>query len=103
MEKSTIIILVTGITIIFASLWIFLMSYWILGKLGLWKWATYRRLKKKFKNLDFSDKNIEWSNHAIERKWRFKDVRRFSKYEQNGSELLYTFMVLDKLRRSERR
>ena len=98
---STLTLILTGIFFLLFVAWIFWMCYWILGKFGLWKFATYRRLKKKFRDLEFNEEAIAWCNNAIERQWRFKDVRRFAKYEPNGSELLYTFMVLDKLNRQQ--
>jgi hypothetical protein len=73
------------------------MAYWILGKFGLWKWATYRKLKRRYKKFEFKDDAIKWAIDKIQRKWRFKDIRRFIKYEKNGGELLYTFMMLSKL------
>jgi hypothetical protein len=99
--QNTTTLIITGIFFLLFVVWIFWLCYWILGKFGLWKWATYRRLKKKFKNLEFREDAIEWCNQAIDKKWRFKDVRRFVKYEPAGSELLYTFLVLTKLKKKE--
>jgi len=101
MAQNTLTLIITGALVLFFVAWIFWMCYWILGKFGLWKWATYRRLKKKFKNLEFREDAIEWCNNAIQKKWRFKDVKRFVKYEPIGSELLYTFLALNKLNRNK--
>jgi hypothetical protein len=98
---TTLVTILTGIFFLLFVAWIFWMCYWILGKFGIWKWATYHRLKRKFKNLEFREDAIEWCNQAIEKKWRFKDVRRFVKYEPAGSELLYTYLTLVKLRKNE--
>ena len=98
---TTLIIIISIIFSFLFIAWIFWMAYWILGKFGIWKWATYRRLKKKFKNLEFREDAIEWCNNAIQKKWRFKDVKRFVKYEPIGSELLYTFLALNKLNRNK--
>jgi hypothetical protein len=101
MAQNTLTLIITGALVLFFVAWIFWMCYWILGKFGIWKWATYRRLKKKFKNLEFREDAIEWCNNAIQKKWRFKDVKRFVKYEPIGSELLYTFLALNKLNRNK--
>jgi len=99
--QNTTTLIITGIFFLLFVAWIFWMCYWILGKFGLWKWATYRRLKRKFRDLEFREDAIEWCNQAIEKKWKFKDVRRFVKYEPVGSELLYTFLALSKLKKNE--
>ena len=101
MVSKTLILILTGAFFLLFVSWIFWMVYWILGKFGIWKWATYRRLKRKFKNLDFREDAIEWCNEAIEKKWKFKDVKRFVKYEPAGSELLYTYLALIKLKKKE--
>lgn len=77
--------------------------FWILGKFGLWKWATYRKLKRRFKDTEFLEEHIAFCNNAIEKKWRYKDILRFIKYEKDGSKLLYTFLVMEELKKNERR
>ena len=101
MVSTTLVLIFTILFFLFFVGWIFWLCYWILGKFGIWKWATYRRLKRKFKNLEFREDAIEWCNQAIEKKWKFKDVRRFVKYEPVGSELLYTYLALKKLKKKE--
>lgn len=81
--------------------WIFVMVRLVLGKLGLWKWATYRRLKKKYKDFEFRDDALDWCLDKIVKQWEYKDVRRFVKHEKNGDELLYTFILLKKLNAEE--
>lgn len=95
---TTIIVIVMFVGII---AWVFLMAVWMLGKFGLWKWATYRKLKKRFKDADFNEDALEWCLDKIEKKWRYKDVRRFVKYENDAGELLYTFISLTKLNKKE--
>lgn len=74
------------------------LLYWMLGKFGLWKFATRKRLSKRFgKNFEFSDDAIEWCLDKIQKKWKYKDVRKFIGYEKNGSELHYTFLMLSEL------
>jgi hypothetical protein len=78
--------------------WIGWMAYWMLGKFGLWKWATTKRLSRRFgKNYEFSKDAIDWCVDKIQKKWRYKDIRKFIGYEKNGSELHYTFLMLSKL------
>ena len=98
---TTLIIIISIIFSFLFIAWIFWMAYWILGKFGIWKWATYRRLKKKFKDLEFRDDAIEWCNNVIEKNWRFKDIKKFVKYEPAGSELLYTYLALIKLKKNK--
>ena len=100
-EVNPIIMVISGIMFLVFLGFLFMMAYWILGKFGLWKWATYRRLKKRYKDFEFDEKHIQWGVRAIQRKWKFKDVRRFIKYEPKGSELLYTYMMLEKLSPAE--
>lgn len=101
MVSTAIVLVITLGVIFFFIVWVFWLAYWILGKFGIWKWATYRRLRKKFKNLEFRADAIEWCNEAIEKNWKFKDVKRFVKYEPAGNELLYTYLALKKLKKEE--
>jgi len=96
-EVSPLILVISGIMFLVFVAFLFLMTYWMLGKFGLWKWATYRRLKKRYKDFEFKEDAIKWCADAMKKKWRFKDVRRFIKYERDGSELLYTYMMMMKL------
>lgn len=101
MVSETITLILTGFMFLLFVIWIFWMIYWMLGKFGLWKFSTYRRLKRRYKNREFDDEEMKWAIDKIGKKWKYKDVRRFVKYEPNGSELLYTFMVLSKLKPEE--
>jgi|TARA_R100001530_G_scaffold25421_1_gene20492 hypothetical protein len=101
MASEIIVTIVTGFMFLLFMIWIGWSIYFALGKFGLWKFATYRRLKKKYRNTEFKDDAIVWAVDKIQKKWKFKDVRRFTKYETDGSELLYTFMSLSKLSPTE--
>ena len=80
---------------------LFFVIYWILGKFGIWKWATYRRLRRRYKNVDLSEEAIKWAMDKIFKKWKFKDVKKFVGYEKESGELLYTYMTLCKLSQYE--
>jgi len=98
MVSDTITTIITGFMFLLFVLWLVWMAYWILGKFGIWRWATYHRLKRKYKDIYFKDDAIKWAVDKIEKKWKFQDVKRFIKYEKaNGGELLYTYMSLSKL------
>jgi len=102
MASQILILLITGIMFLLFIAWIFWMVYWMLGKFGLWKWATFRRLKRKFgENFVFKDDAIEWCLDKIQKKWKYKDVRKFIGYEPNGRELHYTFLTFDKISKQE--
>jgi len=89
--------IITIILFIGAGAWTLLILYWGLGKLGLWKFATYRRLKRRFKDYEFKDNVVIWCAEKIKRGWKFKDVRRISKYETNRGEIIFTYLSLTKL------
>jgi len=97
MVSETITLIITGFMFVLFVIWLFWMAYWILGKFGIWKWATYHRLKKRYKDVGFKDDAITWAVDKIHKEWKFKDIKRFVKYEKDGGELLYTFMALSKL------
>lgn len=98
MASQIVIIIITLLMFLGFIVWIGWMAYWILGKFGLWKWATTRRLGKRFgKNFEFHDDSINWCLDKIQKKWKYKDVRKFVGYEKNGSELHYTFLMLSNL------
>ena len=95
---------VTIITILLflgAGAWIFVMAYWILGRLGIWKWATYRRLNKRYKKYEFKEEIINWCLPKIKNQWKFKDIRTISKYETDRGERIYTYLMLTKLPKGE--
>jgi hypothetical protein len=102
MAQEILSIIFTGIIFLIVLVSLIFAVFWLLGKFGLWKLATYRRLKKKFRNLEFDENKIAWVNNALEKKWKYKDVLRFIKYERDGSELLYTFLVMEKLKKAEK-
>ena len=98
MVSSALALIITGFMFLTFFICVFGVLFFILGKFGLWKWATYRRLKKRYKHLDFNDDALKWAIDKINKKWKFKDIRRFVKYEgKEGGELLYAFLVLSKL------
>lgn len=101
MASEIIILIIAGFIVLLLVILFLWTIYFALGKFGLWKFATYRRLKKRYRNLEFKDDAILWCVDKIKMKWRFKDIKRFTKYEPEGSELLYTFMALSKLSPSE--
>lgn len=103
-EEKIATITATIITIILfigAGAWVFWMAYWMLGRFGIWQWATYRRLKKRYNDDPFDDKVVEWCLAKMDRKWRYKDIRTILKYEKDKGDVLYTWLSLSKLGKVE--
>ena len=93
--------LITIALFIGAGAWVFFMIKWILGRLGIWQWATYKRLSKRYKNEPFNNETLEWCLERMEKKWRYKDIRTILKYEKDKGEILYTYLALQKLPKEE--
>ena len=100
MASTSITIITIGL-FLGAGAWMFLMAKWILGRFGIWKWATYKRLKKRYKNQPFNNEIVNWCLGRMERKWRYKDVKTILNYETDKGEILYTYLALQKLPKEE--
>lgn len=97
------VLAITGVIFVVFVSWIVLMIIWGLGKLGVWKRRKFKSLKRQLgDDYEFQDEILEWCGDAFRKKWSYKDVKRFSKYETNGKETLYTYMMLGKLTPAER-
>jgi len=93
--------IITILLFIGAGAWVGLILYWGLGKMGIWKFATYRRLKRRFKDYQFKDDILFWCIDKITKKWKYKDIRTISKYHEKKAEIIYTYLSLLKLSKEE--
>jgi hypothetical protein len=90
----------TGIIIVGGILWVlFLFCYWLPKYLGLGRWILKRKILYKFrKGFEYDDDTINLCKTAIIRGWQFKDMMRLTKRSPHRKEILYTFLMMTKIK-----
>jgi len=93
----------TGVILMSFIAWLIFLVYLFLSKIGLFRWRKYRKLRKKLgRDYEFKDEILEFVNDAVDKKWRYKDMKRISANMPESDEILYTFFLMKKLRKKEK-
>jgi len=77
--------------------WVIYLCYLFLTRTELFSHLKYRKLKKKFGDLEFNEKIVDFCEKAKVRGWKYRHVKLFAKGNKKGDEILYTFIVINKL------
>lgn len=98
-----IVPLFTGVIFISFIAWIVFLVYLFLKKIGLFRWRKFKKLRKVLgRDYEFKDEILEFVTDAIDKKWRYKDVKRISATMPESDEILYTYFLVRKLRKKEK-
>lgn len=89
---------ITGVFLFGILTWLgYFLFFWLPKYLGISKFFVTRRLEKKYKRgFKFDDNIIRLCEIAVERRWKYQDMKLLTKNNPRGDEILYTYFLTQK-------
>ena len=98
--RNYILPIIVGVALLGFTCFFFYAIYWVGKKLGIYRGFKVSRIKRKFKKteFEFDDETVAFCKELIEKKWRMKDVVKFTKGNPEGDRIIYIFYLLKKIK-----